>query len=227
MRLNLVTVCTDAYPMEYARKLIKRVTSLSKFDFDCYCITDRPEEIKDLAIPVQALYPGWWNKPTGFSIGINDFTLYMDLDIVILQNFDEEIEYALGWNDHIVLVEDAIGWMGNDLSTSWMVFNRPAFSYISHSFRHEYIRKQLNTFPGGDQVWLGKEVKPAFHKINIKYPYMKKNLKFDLGKKVFDRWEFPELIDTRIKMVDCGGRPKPHQLESLRYIRNNWHNIGA
>lgn len=225
MRINFVTVCTDTYPMEYARKLIKRVTSLSKFEFDCYCITDRPDEIKDLATPIKPAYKGWWNKGMVYSVGKNRYTLYIDLDVVITQSFDEEIEYGLEFDEHIVLVEDAINWMGNDVNTSFMVFRKDYFAPITKMLERQYIPQKLETFSGGDQVWLGKSVKPPFHKINIKFPNLKKSLKFDLGEKVFGEWNFPKIIDPRIKMIDCSGKPKPHELESLEYIRKNWHEI--
>jgi len=53
----------------------------------------------------------------------------------------------------------------------------------------------------------------------------KKNLKFDLATKVMEQYRFPEYIPHTIKIVDCGGRPKPHELEHLKYIKENWHDI--
>lgn len=225
MRLNFISVCTDAYPMQYARTIITRLKEVSNFEYDCYCITDRPDEIRDLAIAIPPLYKGWWNKPMVFAHGNNDFTLYMDIDIVIRSNFDEEIEYATKWPDHIVLVEDAIHWMQNDLSTSWMVFNSKNFTYISERLIRDHMIMDLNHFKGGDQVWLGKHVQPPYHLINKTYPDLKKNLKFDLGTKVFNMWDFPRNISNNIKLIDCGGKPKPHELEQLPYIKQNWHDV--
>jgi hypothetical protein len=72
-------------------------------------------------------------------------------------------------------------------------------------------------------VWTG----PQLHSINYideAFPNLKKNLKFDLAKKnKKNQLEIPHEIDARIKLVDCGGRPKPHELEMLPYIKNNWH----
>jgi hypothetical protein len=89
--------------------------------------------------------------------------------------------------------------------------------------------KKLIKFDGGDQVWTGKFLRDndicyLNEELGDKW---KKNLKFDLGKKVMGQWKFPEYIPNNIKIVDCGGRPKPHELENLRYIKENWHDIGA
>ena len=35
----------------------------------------------------------------------------------------------------------------------------------------------------------------------------------------------PLTISSDIKMIDCGGRPKPHELQALSYIKQNWHDV--
>ena len=37
------------------------------------------------------------------------------------------------------------------------------------------------------------------------------------------RYQKNEIIDKSIKLIDFGGKPKPHELEKLPYIKNNWH----
>ena len=61
--------------------------------------------------------------------------------------------------------------------------------------------------------------------IDEKFPNLKKNLKFDLAIKNGDKLSLPGRIDSTIKLVDCGGRPKPHDLHMLPYIKRNWHDI--
>ena len=94
--ISLITVCTDAYPMTYARKLITRFKELSEFEVNAYCITDRPDEISDIATPVEPPYgagKGWWNKIKVYdSFYKDEYAVYMDIDTVLVKNFDDEIK---------------------------------------------------------------------------------------------------------------------------------------
>jgi hypothetical protein len=75
---------------------------------------------------------------------------------------------------------------------------------------------------GGDQVWTGPRLDSVYY-IDDDYPNLKKNLKFHLAKKIGNKLELPTHIECEIKLVDCGGRPKPHELEALPYVKENWH----
>jgi len=35
----------------------------------------------------------------------------------------------------------------------------------------------------------------------------------------------PKKIAQKIKLIDCGGNPKPHQLTMVPYVFNNWHQV--
>ena len=228
MKINLLTVCTDVYPIEYARKIIQRVQDLSDFDITPYCLTDRPTEVEKFATPIvrKEGIRGWWNKmmlhdpdlPSGWN-------LYLDIDIVLIKNFDEEIQYAIDADKRIACVSDAIGWMNNKFSSSMMLYRTGALEEIYHKFRRD-LSADLQNFRGGDQVWTGQYLKDTdVLYIDETYPNLKKNLKFHLGEKVFGQWIFPPVISNEIKMVDCGGRPKPHELPHLKYIKHNWVNV--
>ena len=43
--------------------------------------------------------------------------------------------------------------------------------------------------------------------------------------KVLGQWKFPSYLPPKCKIVDCGGRPKPHDLGNLKYIKENWHDV--
>lgn len=229
MHINLLTVCTDKYPVQYAEKLIKRVTSLSKYDIKPYCITDRPDLVKTFATPIEPPkgITGWWHKPLVFNPdGPSGWNLYMDLDIVVCQNFDYEIEHVLKTDpegEYIHAVSDAICWLGNKFSSSWMMFKTGQHGYIYNQFMES--PKTAQTYRGGDQVWIGKVIKPKVKYIDETFPDLKKNLKFHLSNKVFGEWQLPDWILPTVKMVDCGGKPKPHELVHLDYIKRNWHDI--
>lgn len=124
MNLNFVTVCTDAYPIEYAEKIHKRLKEVTKLDFNCYCLTDRPDKVNGWAVPLQPEVPthGWWNKINLFSPSMPaGWNLYLDIDIVILRDFDEEVLWAIKNTNSIACVSDAIHWMGQRFSSSLMI----------------------------------------------------------------------------------------------------------
>jgi len=92
---------------------------------------------------------------------------------------------------------------------------------------------RLFDYDGGDQVWTGRlleEWKPGGYS-EIYYmdeefnQNLKLNLKFHLGSKVLGNWIFPKYIPSGCKIVDCGGKPKPHELEYLPYIKEAWHDV--
>ena len=236
--LSLITVCTDAYPMIYARKLIKRFTQLTEFDVNAYCITDRPDEISDLATCIDPPFgekKGWWNKIKAYdSFYADDHAVYMDIDTVLIKNFDEEIQRAMdAFEDprvKVACVSDAIGWKNNKYSSSMMVLRKGRMEDVFQLFSMDSWR--LFNYDGGDQVWTGHLLEEwkagGYAEVHYMDEYnaaLKLNLKFHLGEKIFGQWKFPAYIPKECKIVDCGGRPKPHELESLRYIKENWHDV--
>lgn len=226
MKINLLTVCTDAYPIEYARKTVTQFQRLTNLEVTPYCITDRPDEVRPFATPLkQSIHTkGWWNKILTYDKDSmpEGWNLYLDLDIVMLHNFDDEIRFAINANKKIACVSDAIRWHNNKFSSSMMIFETGRMHDVYERFKLTQANAERQE--GGDQVWTG----PLLNEEDILYldevfPTLKANLKFHLGKKVMGQWTFPRAIPKSIKMVDCGGRPKPHDLASFDYIRNNWH----
>jgi len=224
--INLLTVCTDEYPMEYARKLITRFKELTELEVNVYCVTDRPDEISDIATPIDSLYKGWWNKVYLYSNDMPEgWNVYLDIDTVLIHNFDDEILKSIEANKKVACVSDAINWMGNKFSSSMMVFKTGAMSDVYDEFKCNSFL--LQDFAGGDQVWTGNLLQSSdvFYiddKVNF---HLKANLKFHLAKKVFGQWQFPQEILSSIKIVDCGGQPKPNELKHLSYIKENWHDV--
>ena len=221
--LNLVTVCTDRYPMMYANKLHKQFKNISKLDVSHWCITDRPNELPQFIKPIIPVkkYTGWWNKLNLFSPRMpKGHILYMDLDIVILRNFDVELNDMMNATESMSCVSDAIGWMGEKFSSSMMCFESGVHEHIYLNFVEN--EKKINNLAGGDQVWTGPQLNSVAY-IDDKFPNLKKNLKFHLSKLGDGKIEMPLEICDKVKLVDCTGEPKPHQLEILPYIKNNWH----
>lgn len=231
MRINLLTVCTDAYPVEYARKAIDRFRGLTEFQVTPYCLTDRPRQLQGYCNPItrDPNIKHWWNKVCLYDPKLPEgWNVYLDIDIVQIKNFDEEIQFAIDANKKIACVSDAIGWMNNKFSSSMMVFKTGAMADIYREFQRELVSSsgELQNFKGGDQVWAGKYLKETdVLYLDETFPDLKKNLKFHLGEKVFGQWKFPNVISNKVKMVDCGGRPKPHELSHLSYIYDNWTKV--
>jgi hypothetical protein len=225
--INLITVCTDVYPIEYAEKLIHRVLEVSEHPIVPYCITDRDIPSANTIEPQLPKGSGWWNKIQVFDPkGPVGWNLYMDIDIVVAKGFDEVINHVITNIEHrdsITCVSDAINWMDNKFSTSWMMFHRGVGANIYDTFWQD--SKEIMKRPGGDQVWIGKEINPLVKYIDDTFPWLKKNLKFDMSQKIFNEWQFPRDVDKRISLIDCGGRPKPHDLIHLPYIKQNWHDV--
>ena len=221
--INFVSVCTYEFPMIYVDKLHRQFNNKSELEVVHWCITDRPSELPEF---VKSITPfkkskGWWNKLNLFSPQMpNGQILYMDLDIVILNNFDDEIVEMINADESMSCVSDAIHWMGEKFSSSMMCFESGAHEHIYSNFIKN--ESYINNLEGGDQVWVGPQLQTVSF-IDDKFPNLKKNLKFHLSKIENGRIEAPLEINPDVKLVDCTGRPKPHELEVLPYIRNNWH----
>lgn len=223
--INLVTVCTDTYPLVYAEKLHKSFARVSTLEVHHHCITDRPNEVTGWAHPIAPFKKsaGWWNKLNLFSKEMpSGPILYMDLDIVILSNFDEEISAMLQQNGKICCVSDAISWMGVKFSSSLMLFESGSLNHIFDRFTEE--EADINERAGGDQVWTGPQLKDVYY-VDEKFPNLKKNLKFHLASRDGNNLTLPLKVSEDVKLVDCGGRPKPHELGMIPYIKANWHDI--
>ena len=148
--------------------------------------------------------------------------LYMDVDIIITKNFDEEITKVISGGKDVNCVSDAIGWMGEKFSSSFMILKSGSRSEVFSKFvKDEHL---LSEREGGDQVWAG----PLLGDINFvdeTFPNLKKNLKFHLGKIQGTSLKLPRLLPSEIKLIDCGGNPKPDELGAIHYVKENWHNV--
>ena len=223
--INLITVCTDAYPMIYGEKLHRQFANLTQLDVSHWCITDRPLELSKLIKPIAPFKKskGWWNKINLYNSQMpKGYILYMDLDIVILNNFDQEIIEMTKKEETMCCVSDAINWMGVRFSSSLMCFESGVHSEIFEKFKK--MESEINELKGGDQVWTGPQLNSVCY-IDDFFPNLKKNFKFHLAKRDGNNLTLPLHLDEKIKLVDCGGKPKPHELEALPYIKRNWHDV--
>jgi len=223
--INLLTVCTEKYPMRYAEILIRRFEQVSRIKFTPYCITDRPNEINGWAKPIKPLLPvtGWWHKIGLFSDSMpSGWNLYLDLDIVILKNFDREILSAINHQRDMACVSDAIEWLGQKFSSSMMIFKTGSQNHIFRRYQSEWA--EVGNAEGGDQVYAGPMIRNPYF-MDEDFPNLKRNLKFHLAKQQGNQLHIPLNIDKEVKLIDCGGNPKPHELTQIPYIKENWHDV--
>jgi hypothetical protein len=224
-KINFITVCTDRYPLVYAEKITRQFKKLTNLNVEYFCLTDRPRDIGDWATPLElpVKSDGWWNKVNLFSSDMPEgWILYLDIDIVIMHSFDEEILWTISQDQNLACISDAIHWMGEKFSSSLMLFKSGTQEHVYKKFMTEH--NSLATRDGGDQVWVGPQLSNILY-IDEQYPNLKKNLKFNVAQRNGDQLTFPALLDPTIKMLDCGGRPKPHELTMLPYVKKNWHDV--
>jgi len=223
--INFISVCTDKYPMVYAQKLHKQFQKLTKLKINHYCITERPDDLPKFVTPIEPFKKsiGWWNKVNLFNSEMpKGYILYLDLDVVILNNFDEEIQFMKKREELMCCVSDSIEWMGVKFSSSLMFFKSGVHSKIFENFvKNETL---INNREGGDQVWTGPQLSSICY-MDEYFPNLKKHFKFHLAKRDGKKYNVPMIIDEKIKLIDFGGKAKPHQFEKLPYIKKNWHLI--
>ena len=129
--------------MYYARKIHRRFNEMTNFEVKNWCITDRPDQIKDLAEPIEPPFKGrgWWNKMKVYDSFYEGNALYLDIDNVLIRNFDDEINVALSALDNekckIACVSDAIGFHHNHFSSSMMVLKSGNMQKIWDDFELE------------------------------------------------------------------------------------------
>jgi len=194
-------------------------------DFDSYCITDRPAELDAEITPLEPFLnvTGWWNKTLAFSPnmppGIN---FLFDIDLVIVGNITEEINFCIDNFTEMATYRDANGWMGSVMSSSFMMFKTGELTHIFEDFKRNW--PALEDFSGGDQVWLWPKLKDVMF-VDDQFPLFKKSFKFDLAKLRPDGSgaDVPKTVDPSVKIIDFHGVPKPHQLLDWPLVRQHWN----
>jgi len=101
---------------------------------------------------------GWWHKLTLFKsdlFGLTGRTLYMDLDVVIIDSIDC---FFNDYDDRFVIIKD---WNSNDRFTFW---NSSVFSYDIGKLSFvwdNFSKERVKQFGGGDQIWISRQIPDA------------------------------------------------------------------
>jgi alpha-N-acetylglucosamine transferase len=83
------------------KKMVSRNLTIP-YNFVCLSNTDVPCE----RIPLIHDWPGWWSKIELFRPGLfEDWVLYLDLDVLIMQNIDDLVKYAMTSTSEFVIAK--------------------------------------------------------------------------------------------------------------------------
>ena len=221
-KVNLITTCGGAYDMVYANKMHNMFSRHYDHKFDSYCITERPSELSNEITPLEPEYEvkGWWNKLLALGPQMpSGWVIVIDVDLVILNNITEVIEYAIEQKSPLAAYSDAIHWCGAKLSTSFFMFESGTLVDVYNKFVESY--PGIIDFPAGDQGWLNTQVSEILYLDEV-FPNFKRSLKFDVATKGPDgSLHVPSSMGDTI-LLDCHGRPKPHEMLNWPVVANNW-----
>ena len=139
------------YPIKYVNTLYSMVKRNLTLPFNFYCLTDNPElkfadGIKTLKIPNPQL-KHWWNKMHLYNSELNleGNNLFLDLDIVIINNIDSFFEYG---NEQNFCVISDFGQPKTIINSSVLRYN---LKYHSHIWTTYLTRKKDFDQMVGDQ----------------------------------------------------------------------------
>ncbi len=143
----------EKYAASYVNKLYKMVESHIGCQFEFYCLTEAPSglrnEVRTIELPNLGLQ-GWWYKLLLFKDGFlpfseNDLVLYLDLDVVILN----DLSPILFYDERLVISsDDSI----DRMNSSVMCFKYNTLNFLWESFweQSDYIVQHFH----GDQDWI-------------------------------------------------------------------------
>lgn len=188
--------CGDKYSSDYVNKLYSMVQRHITIRHRFTCFVDDPKGIDKKVYCVPLMRPvmlGWWNKLNFFKLK-DERVLFLDLDIIILNNIDSLLEIG---DDFAVLRCPNI--RKHMFNTTVMSFNpskcKLRIDKTEYFSDQEYIQDHLE----GEKVFIEDE-RIVSYKYNIEH----------LGEEPRD-----------MKIVYCHGEPKPHELEH-DWVKENW-----
>jgi len=87
--VNIVCVCVgDKYNKTHVNRLYKMVKRHCSLPFSFYCISDQQQDVNTIFIDQSLDLESYWWKMVLFNLDWDNITLYLDLDVVIQNNFD-------------------------------------------------------------------------------------------------------------------------------------------
>lgn len=213
------------YKAKYVNILFSMVNKNVTLPFNFFCITDDPTGIRKEVniIPLKLIedLTGWWYKLSVFKkgcYGIKGINLFLDLDIVIVNNIDSFFTYS----GSFCILED---WNSKPTSRLWNSSIFRFFSDYRTDIWEDFIiesKEKIKKYYG-DQNWLTEKIQDPILWPSSWYA----SFKYDC----FDRNKLILLDKPKdAKIIIFHGRPNPHEaLEGLPpiypptpWISNYW-----
>ena len=224
---NFVTVCTEKYSVDYANKTLNMFSRNCNLFFTPYCITDKSVGLDERYVSIQKNdnFQGWWNKISLFDDRfLHDFTVYLDLDVLIQNNLDKVINFAFERDCQMACFADHISWHGTRFGSALMIFKPKSLNHIFKIFQNEY--SSLLDFKGGDQVWLSQHLQDILY-LDDHFENLVKSIKFDIAQtsKVENgnlKIDLPGTIAREIMLLNFHGFPKPHDVPTWEPVVRLW-----
>mgnify|MGYP000246351748 CR=1 FL=1 len=217
------------YSTDYVNRLYNMTKRHSTVPFGFACITEDPiglhPDITHIQLPFIPALSGWWYKPWVFS---NDLPLagtimFMDLDIVIVQNIDELWTYQ---PERFCIIRD----FNRSTVKDWAKFNSSIFKFRKGDYKFVWDNLQLDfkqtSKMHGDQDWIFSQIKnnyaywPDEWIMSYKWEIRDRNdiVKMN-NKRVFKNTVEPT-IDARTKILVFHGEPKPEDVQDPVVVQN-------
>lgn len=215
----------DKYQIEYVEKLYNMVKKNTTVEHKFICFTDNTviqKRLRHTDIEFREFkrhdFDGWFNKLQLFSpdselVGSN---LYMDLDVVIMNNIDELFTYG---KDH-----NFVGM--NDFNPATGVFNSSIMKFNNNTTSSliwdNYIKRRTEFKKyTGDQEIISILIKK--HKDTLSYPdsWTQSYKWFDHKGERFNRNKWTYEKDPNAKVCIFHGYPNPHD-STQEWVKNLW-----
>jgi hypothetical protein len=229
--MNRWVVCLKhgtKYSAEYVNKLYNMTKRNSLVPFGFACITEDTKDldpgIKIIPLPEHRLQ-GWWFKTWVFSeeLPLDGTILFMDLDLVIIRNFDLLWDYE---PSKFCIIKD----FNRSSVENWNKFNSSVFRFQKGQCQHVWNNLKINLSQTGryhgDQDWIYEQVTANFAYwpyetiMSYKWEVRNRNDVVRLGhERLFKDRANPE-IHPQTSILVFHGDPKPNRVEDPIIVQN-------
>lgn len=217
------------YSYDYVNKLYNMTKRNMTVPFRFACITEDPiglyPDIVHIPLPKHNL-TGWWFKTWVFSdeLPIKGEILFIDLDVVIINNIDDVWLYK---PDKFCIIRD----FTRATIPGWTKFNSSVYRFSSGKYNYlwDMLNKDLNQIHlfHGDQDFLNKylvndfEYFPDIWMQSYKWEIRDRKELVKYGNKVNFATKIEPTINKHTKILIFHGDPKPSDIQD-DIIINNW-----
>jgi len=217
------------YSYDYVNKLYNMTKRNLTIPFRFACITEDPlglhPNIHHIPLPDYNL-SGWWFKPWVFSdeMPIHGEILFIDLDVVIINNIDDIFQYE---PTKFSIIRD----FTRASIPTWTKFNSSVFKFKSANYHHlwDILKNDFNQIHSfhGDQDFLNKYLTDNFEYFpdnwirSYKWEVRNRNELIKIENKITFQQKSAPIIHPDTKILVFHGDPKPSDVID-DIIINHW-----